>query len=172
MIYEKLKDGFATDLFYDSYELFLFNAYSLINGLDFFWTQRAGWQRTWGAERYSFSRLNKSDTAVSKDLSIIIRYLPLSLRSVCVFFKYKISLYYRTIKICLSKRNALKGFQNTTVARLRLNCHHSLTRRQELKLALVSRYNDGGESLILISNRSFISSLLNTLLFEYLKMQN
>ena len=75
--------------------------------------------------------------------------IPSSKPTKCVFFKYKISLYYRTIKICLSKRTALKGFQNTIVARLRLNCHHSLTRRQELKLALASRYNDGGESLIL-----------------------
>ena len=39
-------------------------------------------------------------------------------------------------------------------------------------MALASRYDDGGESLILISNRSFISSLLNALLFYYPTMLN
>ena len=32
------------------------------------------------------------------------------------FFKYKISLYYRTIEVCLLKRSGMKFFQNIKVA--------------------------------------------------------
>ena len=39
-------------------------------------------------------------------------------------------------------------------------------------MALASRYYDGGESLILISNGSFISSPLNALLFWYPRRLN
>ena len=33
------------------------------------------------------------------------------------FFKYKIPLSYRTIKICLSKQSGMEGFQTTKVAK-------------------------------------------------------
>ena len=39
-------------------------------------------------------------------------------------------------------------------------------------MALASRYDDGDESLILISNRSFILSPLNALLLWYSRMLN